>query len=86
MAHRFRRLPRFLGDELPLSASEYANGGIGELAYDVHMLSETGDLIRTSVCVSVAAEFDANFATLIFGGGATRLIACSAESTGMTLS
>ena len=49
-----------------LSASEYVNGGTGELVYDVNTLSEAGDLIRTSVGVSVAAEFEANFDTLIF--------------------
>ncbi|SHK33520.1 transcriptional regulator, AraC family with amidase-like domain [Bradyrhizobium lablabi] len=55
-----------------ISVFEFANLQVGELAYDVKMLSETGGSIRSSAGMSVAAEpfDDANFDTLIVGGGA----------------
>jgi len=55
-----------------LSAFELANMEIGELVYDVHLLSETGGSIRSSVGISVATERfdDANFDTLLVGGSA----------------
>src|SRR5262252_1100028 len=44
---------------------------MGERVYDVHLLFETGDSIRASVGVPIAAEpfHDANFDTLIVDGG-----------------
>jgi transcriptional regulator GlxA family with amidase domain len=39
-----------------LSVFELANREIGEPAYDVHLLSETGGLIRNSIGISVATE------------------------------
>src|SRR6267378_4480862 len=55
-----------------LSVFELANKEIGESVYDVHLLSETGGLIRSSIGISVATEpFDhANFDTLMVGGSA----------------
>src|ERR1700737_465775 len=55
-----------------LSVFEFANREIGEPVYDVHLLSETGGSIRSSIGISVATEpFDhANFDTLMVGGSA----------------
>src|SRR6266851_5589956 len=55
-----------------LSVFELANWEIGEPAYHVHLLSETGGSIRSSVGISVATEpFDnRNFDTLMVGGSA----------------
>ena len=53
-----------------LSVFELANWEIGEPVYDVHLLSETGGSIRSSVSISVATEpfDDRNFDTLMVGG------------------
>jgi len=53
-----------------LSVFELANWEIGEPAYDVHLLSETGGSIRSSAGISVATEpfDDRNFDTLMVGG------------------
>jgi transcriptional regulator GlxA family with amidase domain len=55
-----------------LSVFEIANWEIGEPAYRVHLLSETGGSIRSSIGISVATEpFDnRNFDTLVVGGSA----------------
>jgi transcriptional regulator GlxA family with amidase domain len=55
-----------------LSVFELANWETGEPVYDVHLLSETGGSIRSSVGISVATEpFDnRNFDTLMVGGSA----------------
>jgi transcriptional regulator GlxA family with amidase domain len=55
-----------------LSVFEFANKEMGEPVYDVHLLSETGGSIRSSIGVSVATEpfDDTNFDTLIVGGSA----------------
>src|SRR5882762_5747422 len=55
-----------------LSVFELANGEIGEQVYDVHLLSETGGPIRSSIGISVATEpfDDENFDTLMIGGSA----------------
>jgi transcriptional regulator GlxA family with amidase domain len=55
-----------------LSVFEFANKEMGEPVYDVHLLSETGESIRSSIGISVATEpfDDANFDTLIIGGSA----------------
>jgi transcriptional regulator GlxA family with amidase domain len=54
-----------------ISAFEFANRQVGEPVYDVHLLSETGASIRTSIGMSVTTEAfdDADFDTLIVGGG-----------------
>src|SRR5215510_4321155 len=54
-----------------ISAFEFANREMGEPVYEVHLLSETGGSIRASIGVSVATDpfDDANFDTLIVGGG-----------------
>ena len=54
------------------SVFEFANKEMGEPVYDVHLLSETGEAIRSSIGISVATEpfDDANFDTLIVGGSA----------------
>jgi transcriptional regulator GlxA family with amidase domain len=54
-----------------LSAFECANKEMGERVYDVHLLSETGGSIRSSIGVSMTTEpFDGtNFDTLIVGRG-----------------
>ena len=54
-----------------LSVFELANWESGEPVYDVHLLSETGGSVRTSIGVSVATEpfDDTNFDTLIVGRG-----------------
>jgi transcriptional regulator GlxA family with amidase domain len=56
-----------------LSVFELANVLADQPAYDLHVLSETGGAIRTSVGASVATEAlgDAEFDTLIVGGGMT---------------
>jgi transcriptional regulator GlxA family with amidase domain len=53
------------------SVFEFANMEMSEPVYDVHMLSETGGSVRTSIGMSVATEpFDGtNFDTLIVGRG-----------------
>jgi transcriptional regulator GlxA family with amidase domain len=55
-----------------LSVFELANWETGETVYDVHLVSETGGSIRSSVGISVATEpFDnRNFDTLMVGGSA----------------
>src|SRR5258708_39866410 len=55
-----------------ISVFEFANREIGEQVYDVHLLSETGGPIRSSIGISVATEpfDDRNFDTLIVGGSA----------------
>jgi transcriptional regulator GlxA family with amidase domain len=54
-----------------VSAFECANKEMGERVYDVHLLSETGGSIRSSIGVSMTTEpFDGtNFDTLIVGRG-----------------
>jgi len=39
-----------------LSVFEYANKEMGEPVYDLHLLSETGGLMRSSIGVSVVTE------------------------------
>ena len=53
-----------------LSVFELANWEIGEPVYDVHLLSETGGSIRSSVGIGVATEpfDDRKFDTLMVGG------------------
>jgi transcriptional regulator GlxA family with amidase domain len=53
-----------------VSVFEFANMEIGKPAYDVHLLSETGGSIRTSMGMSITAEpfDDSNFDTLIVSG------------------
>jgi len=55
-----------------LSVFEFANREMGEPVYDVHLLSETGGSIRSSIGISVATEpfDDSNFDTLMVGGSA----------------
>jgi transcriptional regulator GlxA family with amidase domain len=55
-----------------LSVFELANKEIGEPVYDVHLLSETGGSICSSIGISVATGplDDANFDTLLVGGSA----------------
>src|SRR6267143_5526060 len=55
-----------------LSVFELANGENGEPVYDLHLLSETGGSIRSSIGISVATEpfDDTNFDTLMVGGSA----------------
>ena len=55
-----------------LSVFEYANKEMDEPVYDVHLLSETGGSIRSSIGISVATDpfDDTNFDTLIVGGSA----------------
>src|SRR5438270_3636112 len=55
-----------------LSVFELANWEMGEPVYDVHLLSETGGLIRSSIGISVTTEpiGDANFDTVMVGGSA----------------
>ncbi len=54
-----------------MTVFELANRAVGEPVYDVHLLSETGGSIRASIGVAVTTEpfGDANFDTLIVGGG-----------------
>jgi transcriptional regulator GlxA family with amidase domain len=53
-----------------ISVFEFANMEIGRPIYDVHLLSETGGSIRTSMGMSITAEpfDDTNFDTLIVSG------------------
>src|SRR5260370_18795522 len=53
-----------------LSVFELANWEIGEPVYDVHLLSETGGPIRSSVGIGVSTEpfDDRKFDTLMVGG------------------
>jgi transcriptional regulator GlxA family with amidase domain len=53
-----------------ISVFEFANMEIGKPAYDVHLLSENGGSIRTSMGMSITAEpfDDTNFDTLIVSG------------------
>ena len=55
-----------------LSVFEFANREMGEPVYDVHLLSETGGSIRSSIGIGVATEpfDDTNFDTLLVGGSA----------------
>jgi transcriptional regulator GlxA family with amidase domain len=55
-----------------LSVFEFANKELGEPVYDVHLLSETGGSIRSSIGISVATEpfGDTTFDTLMVGGSA----------------
>jgi transcriptional regulator GlxA family with amidase domain len=55
-----------------LAVFELANWEIGEPVYDMHLLSETGGSIRSSIGISVATEplDNANFDTLMVGGSA----------------
>lgn len=55
-----------------LAVFEIANWEIGEPVYDVHLLSETGGSIRSSIGIGVATEpfDDAHFDTLMVGGSA----------------
>jgi len=55
-----------------LSVFELANWEMGEPVYDVHLLSETGGSIRSSISISVATEpfDDRNFDTVMVGGSA----------------
>jgi transcriptional regulator GlxA family with amidase domain len=51
------------------SVFEFANRAMGEPIYEVHLLSETGGSIRSSIGVSVATQLfdDTKFDTLIVG-------------------
>jgi transcriptional regulator GlxA family with amidase domain len=53
-----------------MAVFEFANKEVGEPVYDVHLLSETGGSVGTSIGISLATEpFDqTNFDTLIVGG------------------
>src|SRR5712672_2522936 len=55
-----------------LSVFELANWEMGESVYDVHLLSETGGSIRSSIGISVATEpfDDTKFDTVMVGGSA----------------
>src|SRR3982074_1368985 len=55
-----------------LSVFELANWEIGEPVYDVHLLSETGGSIRSSIGIGVTTEpfDDTDFGTLMVGGSA----------------
>src|SRR6185503_5165979 len=55
-----------------VSVFELANWEIGEPVYDVHLLSETGGSIRSSIGINVATVpfDDTTFDTLIVGGSA----------------
>jgi transcriptional regulator GlxA family with amidase domain len=55
-----------------LAVFEFANKELGEAVYDVHLLSETGGSVFSSIGVSIATEpfDDTNFDTLITGGSA----------------
>jgi transcriptional regulator GlxA family with amidase domain len=56
-----------------LCVFEFANKEVGEPVYDVHLLSETGGSIRSSIGISVATEpfDDTTFDTLIVDGSAS---------------
>lgn len=53
-----------------LSVFEFANLSAGEPFYDVHLLSETGSAVRSSLGVSVHTEAfdDSHFDTIVVGG------------------
>ncbi|MBA8878350.1 GlxA family transcriptional regulator [Phyllobacterium myrsinacearum] len=53
------------------SVFEFANIAAGEAIYDVHLLSETGGVIRNSIGLAMQTEpfDDSAFDTLIVGGG-----------------
>jgi transcriptional regulator GlxA family with amidase domain len=53
-----------------LSVFEFANREMSEPVYDVHLLSETGGSVRSSIGMSIATEAfdDTNFDTLFVGG------------------
>ena len=55
-----------------LAVFEFANKEMGEAVYDVHLLSESGGSIRSSIGISVATEpfDDTKFDTLMVGGSA----------------
>ena len=55
-----------------LAVFELANMEMGEPVYDVHLLSETGGSVRSSIGISVATEpfDDTDFDTLLVGGSA----------------
>src|SRR5258705_5170083 len=55
-----------------LSVLKLGNWEMGEPVYDVHLLSETGGSIRSSIGIGVATEpfDDTNFDTLMVGGSA----------------
>jgi transcriptional regulator GlxA family with amidase domain len=54
------------------SVFEFANLEIKEPFYDVHLLSEAGGPIRTSIGVEIATEeFSVDFDTLVISGGTT---------------
>src|SRR6266436_7987604 len=55
-----------------LSVFEFANREMREPVYDVHLPSETGGSIRSSIGIHVATEpfDDTNFDTLVVGGSA----------------
>src|SRR5258708_2139538 len=55
-----------------LSIFEFANKERGEPVYAVHLLSETGGLVRSSIGFDLATEplDDRNFDTVIVGGSA----------------
>jgi transcriptional regulator GlxA family with amidase domain len=55
-----------------LSVFEFANKEAGSPVYDVHLLSSTGGSVRSSLGFGIATEpfDDANFDTLMVGGGA----------------
>jgi transcriptional regulator GlxA family with amidase domain len=57
-----------------LSVFEFANREVGEPVYELHLLSETGGSVLSSMGLSVAAESfdDTNFDTVIVGGSAVR--------------
>jgi len=55
-----------------ISVFEFANLEIAQPIYDVHLLSEAGGPIRTSIGVEIATEkFGADFDTLVISGGTT---------------
>jgi transcriptional regulator GlxA family with amidase domain len=56
-----------------MSVFEFANLELSRPLYEVQLLSETGDSIRTSIGISITAESfdDASLDTLIVGGGTT---------------
>ena len=61
-----------------MSVFEFANLAAGEPFYDVHLLSETGRSIRSSLGVSVETEaFDDSHFDTILVGGSTGLVAAT---------
>ena len=53
-----------------LSVFEFANLTAGEQFYDVHLLSETGSSIRSSlgICIETASFDDSHYDTIVIGG------------------